>query len=109
LNGLQLHGKWVKWAGRAGAGSGYLPLGFIHNGLMGFYPDHKSLLCKVTSRWMTVAIFWRGSLYLLFCKYRDKKLRPGSHPALAARGGITANRFECSLKHLESLYIFVLA
>jgi len=22
---------------------------------------------------MTVAIFWRGSLYLLFCKYRDKK------------------------------------
>jgi hypothetical protein len=31
---------------------------------------------------MTVAIFWRGSLYLLFCKYRDKKLRPGSHPAL---------------------------
>jgi hypothetical protein len=33
---------------------------------------------------MTVANFWRGSLYLLFCKYRDKNLRPGSHPALPA-------------------------
>jgi hypothetical protein len=33
---------------------------------------------------MTEAIFWRGSLYLLLCKYCDKKLRPGSHPALAA-------------------------
>jgi len=31
---------------------------------------------------MTVANFWRGSLYLLICKYRDKNLRPGSHPAL---------------------------
>jgi hypothetical protein len=37
---------------------------------------------------MTVAIFWRGSLYLLFCKYRDKKLRPSSHPALAACVGV---------------------
>jgi hypothetical protein len=34
---------------------------------------------------MTVAIFWRGMLYLLFCKYRDKKLRAGSHPALPVR------------------------
>jgi hypothetical protein len=40
----------------------------------------------VTSRWMKVANFWRGSLYLLFCKYRDKKLRPGSHPAHPAGG-----------------------
>jgi hypothetical protein len=34
---------------------------------------------------MTVANFWRGMLYLLFCKYRDKNLRPGSHPALPGR------------------------
>jgi hypothetical protein len=34
---------------------------------------------------MTVANFWRGMLYLLFCKYRDKNLRPGSHLALPAR------------------------
>jgi hypothetical protein len=35
-----------------------------------------------------VHFFWRGSLYLLFCKYRDKKLRPSSHPALAACVGV---------------------
>ena len=38
---------------------------------------------------MTVANFWRGSLYLLFCKYRDKNLRPGSHPAQPACVGVT--------------------
>jgi len=38
MNGLQLHGKCVEWAGWVGTGSGYLALAFIHNGLMGFLP-----------------------------------------------------------------------
>jgi hypothetical protein len=34
---------------------------------------------------MTEVNFWRGMLYLLLCKYRDKNLQPGSHPALPVR------------------------
>ncbi len=47
-HGLQLHGKWVEWEGRAGAARGYLRSEYI-TGLWAFYQDHKSLLCKVVS------------------------------------------------------------
>jgi hypothetical protein len=46
MNGLQLHGKWLEWEGRAGAGSGYLRSEYIIC-LWAYYQDHKSMLCKV--------------------------------------------------------------
>jgi len=71
---LQQLRKRAEWAGWAGAGSGYLPLGFIHNRLMGFYPDHKSRLCKVNEPVAECAFFLAHlGVFAFFCKYSRRR------------------------------------
>jgi len=75
MNGLQLHWKWVEWAGSVGAGSGYLRSEYIIC-LWAFYQDHKSTLCKCKLPVVECAFFLAClGVFAFFCKYHDRKKR----------------------------------